>query len=55
MPDMIVTSWNNWDKESFERFITMPPNSFGYDEKLEELDELNRTIEIITNNLSNRQ
>ncbi|WP_408006947.1 family 20 glycosylhydrolase [Pseudalkalibacillus sp. A8] len=54
MPGMIVTSWNNWDKESFERFITMPPNPFGSDEKLEELDELYRTIEIITKNLSNR-
>jgi hypothetical protein len=32
----------------------MTPNPFGCDEKLEELDELYRTIEEIAKKLSNR-
>ncbi len=56
MPGMIVTSWNNWDKASFERFIKMPFScSFGYEEKLEELDELYRTLDVITKKLSNQK
>ncbi|MBO1512765.1 family 20 glycosylhydrolase [Metabacillus bambusae] len=54
MPGMVVTSWNSWDKESFERFMTMSPNSFECDEKLEELDELYRTMSVIVEKLNSR-
>lgn len=49
---MAVTSWNGWDQEAFEKFIQMSPQSFSNDEKLGELDELYRTLDVITNELS---
>ena len=46
-----MTSWNSWDKKSFQRFINMPSSAFGYGEKLEEIDELYRTLDVITEKL----
>ncbi|ASK62217.1 glycoside hydrolase [Virgibacillus phasianinus] len=52
MPGMMVTSWNGWDKESFEKFIALSPDSFQLDEEAGELDELYRTLDVITTKLA---
>ncbi|ASN04178.1 family 20 glycosylhydrolase [Virgibacillus necropolis] len=54
MPGMVMTSWNGWNKESFKKFVNMPPNEFGRNEKLEELNELYRTVDVITEKLKSK-
>ncbi|GAA0420753.1 family 20 glycosylhydrolase [Virgibacillus salarius] len=43
MPGMLVTSWNNWDRASFEKVIKMT----GASQK-DELHELHHTLHVIT-------
>ncbi|WP_046589495.1 family 20 glycosylhydrolase, partial [Bacillus sp. SA1-12] len=52
MPGMFVTSWNGWNKESFEKCITMNSQHFKRNEQLEELEELYRTLSVITEKLN---
>ncbi|PAV31214.1 hypothetical protein CIL05_00715 [Virgibacillus profundi] len=51
MPGMLVTSWNGWNEHTFEKFVHMTPQTFEPEEQLEELDELYRTLDLITKKL----
>ncbi|WP_197431636.1 family 20 glycosylhydrolase [Lentibacillus sp. JNUCC-1] len=51
MPGMLITSWHGWDKASFDKFNHMKPNTFKPDDALEELEELYRTLDVITHQL----
>lgn len=50
-PGMLMTSWNGWDRKSFQKFIQMTPQQFSLEEELEELDELYRTLDVMTEKL----
>ncbi|MCP3738605.1 family 20 glycosylhydrolase [Rossellomorea sp. BNER] len=49
---MAITSWNQWDKEAFEKFMSMTADPVSEDNEIGELDELYRTLGIITGKLS---
>ncbi|MBM7584511.1 hypothetical protein JOC86_001048 [Bacillus pakistanensis] len=52
MQGMAVTSWNQWDKEAFDKFMSMNADFASKDGELEELTELYRTLDIITGKLT---